>query len=1044
MFCDLVGSTELGRRLDPEELREVITTYQRACTDAVKRYDGHVAQYLGDGVLVYFGFPLAHEDDAERAVRAGLAIQAALADLNERKSEAGATSIAARVGIHSGLVVIGELGDGARSQPLALGDTLNVAARLEAVAEPGGVVISHTTMHLVPGLFVARSLGTPELKGIEDPIQVYAVDGGAGVSSRSGTADTLTPLAGREQELGQIGDRWKQVQAGHGQVVAVSGEAGIGKSRLIRALRDHVAETPHTVLEIRCSPYASGSAFQPVIELFEQGLGLDPGGAEEPEARIASLENGLGAVPGLSLPDVVPFVGALLGVPASERFPLPQIGPELQREKTLQALMAPILALEAQQPMVIVWEDLHWADPSTLELLGRLIDQTPTMHVLHVLAYRPDFEPPWLLTRSYICPLALTRLTQEDTRKIVESVAHAGPMPEGLLDEVVARADGVPLFAEELGRSVVESGLVVENDGHYEFRGRASDLTIPTTLQGSLMARLDRLSAAKHVAQIAATLGREFSYSLVEAVADVDVPTLRNGLSQLTAAEIIYQRGAPPESSYTFKHALIQDTAYESQLKSRRRELHARIARVLLEQFPQRVVAEPAIVARHCAEGGLVPEAITHFQHAAEQAIARLANSEAVEYLERALGLLETLPENAERTQQEIGLRMVLSGPQTSLLGYEDSVVLANLQHVDSLCDEIGEGPEQLGALIGLSVYNTTRGNLPTASGYAERILQIAEPLGIAELNLAGHMIVGSAAITGAPIPVACEHLTKALELAEVAVLPPPTAAYDIDPTILAHHTFAIALVLNGQPAKALEQIAEGERSARQLDHLNTLGSALLSSAIASYFLDDAAASHRYAAECVDRVRGRDFHVLESSALVFSGWSTVALGDSRGTAQVEEGIALAEKSGSMGGLVQLYETAADAFLLGGDYDRAMEFVEGGASALARTGELAAHEPQIRMLRAQILLESGRGDPAEVRKILLDSIDGWHAFESQWMEIRSLRPLISCAEGTDELADARVRLAAVCDGLTEAGESKRVTDARAFLELNGESSAFARP
>jgi hypothetical protein len=725
----------------------------------------------------------------------------------------------------------------------------------------------------------------------------------------------------------------------------------------------------------------------------------------------------------------VPFIGALLGVPESERFPLPQIGPELQRERTLQALMAPILALEAQQPMLIVWEDLHWADPSTLEILGRLIDQTPTTHVLHVLAYRPDFEPPWPMTRSYICPLALTRLTQEDTRKIVESV---GRLPAEILDEVVARADGVPLFAEELGRSVVDSGLVVERDGRYEYRGRVSDLTIPTTLQGSLMARLDRLSAAKQVAQIAATLGREFSYDLIEAIADLDVPTLRNGLSQLTAAEIIYQRGAPPESSYTFKHALLQDTAYESQLKSRRRELHARIAHVLQEQFAGRVAAEPAIMARHCAEGGLVSLAIEHYQHAGEQAIARLANSEAVEYFSRALGLLATLPESAERTQQEVGLRLVLSGPQTSLHGYEDPAVLANLVAADTLCDEIGEGPEQLGALIGLSVYNTTRGNLPMASGYAERILRIAEPLDIAELRLAGHMIVGSAAITGAPISVACEHLAKALELAAVATLPPPTAAYDVDPIVLAHHAFAIASVLDGRPARARAEIAEGERSARRLDHLNTLGSALLSAAIASYFLDDPGASQTYAAECLDLVRGRDYHTLESSALVFSGWASVVLGDSGSTAQVEEGIALAESSGSMGGLVQLYVTAADAFLLVRDYDRARGFVERGAAALERTGERAAHEPQIRMLRAQILLESGRGDPAQVRSILLDTIDRWHAFESQWMEIRSLQLLCRCARDAGELEDAHARLAGVCDALTEAADTKRVRDARALL------------
>ena len=366
-------------------------------------------------------------------------------------------------------------------------------------------------------------------------------------------------------------------------MLPISGDAGIGKSRLVWAFREQLAESPNTWLEMRCSPYTSGSAFQPLVELYETGLRF--GDNDPPEERVARLEAGLAALPGLRLEDVVPYVARLLALPASERFPVPDMSPALQRERTLDAMVAPLLALEKQQPVLLVCEDLHWADPSTLELLGRLVDQVPTMRLLLVLTFRPGFETPFSLARSYVSPLALTRLAKRHTREVVEAVSGGGRLPARLLDEIVARADGVPLFAEELARSVLESGLIVEREGRFEFRGRVSDLTIPPTLQDSLMARLDRLSAAKQVAQLGATLGREFSYGLVEAVADIDVPMLRNGLEQLVAAEILYQRGIPPESTYTFKHALLQDTAYESQLKSRRHALHARVAAILEERF---------------------------------------------------------------------------------------------------------------------------------------------------------------------------------------------------------------------------------------------------------------------------------------------------------------------------------------------------------------------------------------------------------------------------------------------------------------------------
>jgi len=1029
MFCDLVGSTQLAHRLDPEDYRDLVASYQDACSAAVKRFDGHVAQFLGDGVLIYFGYPHAHEDDAERAVRAALTIQASLGKANEARGAGSGVSVEARVGIHTGPVVMGDLGVGDRQQPLALGDTINVASRLERVAEPGGVVISQATLRLVPGLFLTRDLGTTDLKGVSEPVRVHSVERSMAVGSRIATAENLTQLAGRDLELAQLRDRWAQVKEGRGQVVSISGEAGIGKSRLVHALRGELADEPHSWFEACCSPYHTHTALQPVVELLESGLGIRD--VEEPTIRLEKLESGLSGIPNLDPSEVLPFLTVLLGLPPSERYPLPALGPELMREKTLQALMSPILAVEPRQPLVIFFEDLHWADPSTLEMLGQLIDEAATIRLMVVLTSRPSFEPPWP-ARSYMFPLGLSRLGQEQTETIVAAAAGDVRLPKRIVDEIVARADGVPLFAEELTRSVVDSGMVATEGGSAEFRGRLSDLTIPTTLQGSLMARLDRLSATKLVAQIAATLGREFPYPLIEAVAELDAPTLRSGLGQLVDAEILFQRGTPPDARYTFKHALLQDTAYESQLKSRRKELHATIARALEERFPERAASEPAVLAHHCAEGGLVSNAITYYERAAEIAVARLSNVEAIEELSRALELLETLPDSAERQLREIALRMALAGSQTASRGYEDESVLANVARVDALCEGLGAGPQQLGGLVPLAVYCMMRGDLPTASGYAARLLEIVEPLGIAELQVAGHMIVGSAAITAAPISEAVAHLDRAVELAQVAVLPAPVATFDVDVLTIAHATHSIASVLAGDPLRSKQFQATSLERGEGVNHLNSFGSGLLAVAVANYFFDDPHTTGELARKLVEAVEGRGLHALESSGRVFEGWARVMQGDLGGSAAVAEGVKLAEDSGARAGIVQVYFTATDTALAASDFDRATAYLERAREMIEQTRERAAFEPQVPMFQAAIQLRSGTGSDQEIEALLDDSTQRWAAFGSEWMELRTALLRAELAKKTGKHQAAREQLSRLCTRFADLPAIGRLLEARKVL------------
>ncbi|MBW2725190.1 MAG: protein kinase, partial [Deltaproteobacteria bacterium] len=545
MFCDLVGSTALSQQLDAEAYREIVRAYQARGGEAVERYEGHVVQYLGDGLLVYFGYPHSHEDDAERAVRAGRDVLRGLEVLSTRVEAEHGVPITARVGIHTGAVVVGEMGGGEKREVLALGDTPNIAARLEGFAEPGTVVVSDATLRLVAGVFVTEDRGVPELKGIEEPIRVHKVLQPSGVKSRLDRVTGLSSFVGREQELGLLLDRFEQAQEGRGQAVLAAGEAGIGKSRLLHALRERLPDLPHGWIECHTSPYTQSSALYPLIEMLE--VALDFKEKDSVEEKLERLERGL-AHAGLELDEAVPLFASLLSLRLPERYAPLELSPLLQRQKTLETLLAWVLALSEQQPLVLVVEDLHWIDPSTLEWLGLVIEQCATAKVLLLMTYRPSFEPPWP-ARGHVLPISLSRLSRQHVQELITSAFTADALSEEIVERIATRSDGVPLFVEELTKGVVEA--------------RSDDsLEIPETLQDSLMARLDRLGEAKLVAQLGSAIGREFEYTLLESVAPLNEAALREGLGRLVAAELVYQRGLPPKASYTFKHALVQDTAY--------------------------------------------------------------------------------------------------------------------------------------------------------------------------------------------------------------------------------------------------------------------------------------------------------------------------------------------------------------------------------------------------------------------------------------------------------------------------------------------------
>ncbi len=758
LFCDLVGSTPLSQQLDAEEWRDIIAQYQQAAAGAVARFGGHVAKNLGDGLLIYFGWPTAREDDPERAVRAGLAILDAMVPLNSALAAGDGMRLAVRVGIHTGPVVIADGGE-------VFGETPNVAARVQTAAEPDTVVIAAATQRLVAGMFVVEDRGPQALKGVHEPVTLYRVVQPSGVRGRLDvTAGRLTPFVGREPELATVIDHWERVQDGEGQNVLIVGEAGVGKSRLVGQLREHLAAVPHTWLECSATPYTETTPFHPVIELARQGLAFAP--EDTPRDKLGKIEAALTLAKIVS-PEATALMADFLNLERGEDAARLAMSPEMQRRKTMELLAAWELALAQAQPLVLVVEDLHWSDPSSLELLGRLIAQSPTARVMLVGTARPEFVAPWP-ERSNLTAIKLARLTKRQARLVIERVATAmegaappddsdGARPtalsDAMIDAIVARADGIPLYLEELARNALEPGVAQRVE------------EIPATLADSLMARLDRLSAAKEVAQRASVLGREFSYPLLAAVVGLEEAVLRHGLARLDEAEILFVRGEPPQSSYTFKHALLQEAAYESLLKRTRRQLHGRVVDVLLAQFPERAAAEPELIARHAELAGRIDEAITYYQRAGEQAQARSAHGEAIRHLRQAIALLATHPEGGARGAHEIPLQLALGESLGAARGLAHVEVEAAFERARVLCEASGDACRLGLALGGLAVFSFNSGQVERASVLGARVLAIAGQSGDTELAIEGHFQVGAAELYQGKFTSSLAHFEAARTL---------------------------------------------------------------------------------------------------------------------------------------------------------------------------------------------------------------------------------------------------------------------------------------
>lgn len=807
MFVDLVGSTALSAQLDPEDMRWVITSYQNTVAGIVTRFAGHVAKYMGDGVLCYFGWPHAHEDDAERAVRAGQAIMQAMTGM---KAPSG-NRLSARAGIATGLVVVGDLvGEGAAQEEAVVGDTPNLAARVQGLAEPGQVVVAEGTRSLLGNVFELTDLGGQQLKGIEGETAAYAISGERAAESRfeARSAGDVSEMVGRDHELALMEERWSRAKAGEGQLVLLSGEAGIGKSRISRAMIDAVAREDHIRLNYQCSPYHIDSSLYPAIQQLTFACGI--GAGDSNDEKLDKLEAVL-------LEDSAPLIASLMGLDGEHRYGPLGLTPQQQRARTLEALVGQLIALSHKKPLLVVFEDAHWIDATSLELLDLCLDQVASARIVLLVTARPTFEHNFG-GHPIVTKLTLNRLGREQVSSIVAKITGGKRLPDGLLDEIAAKTDGVPLFVEELTKTVLESGELKETEAAYEMTGPISRLAIPATLHDSLMARLDRLQPIKEVAQTAACIGREFDFALLSAISTLDEAALADALEQLAAAELIYRRGVVPEATYIFKHALVRDAAYESLLKTRRRAVHAKLA----DALEATGLAAPELIAHHASEAGLTEKAIQYWQLAGEAALARPAYDEAISHLNAAIRMLDQLPDRTALKERELQMQVQLAQVLLTREGYGAESAAVAFERASKLMEATGDTTLLVPVNYGRWIGHYLRAEHKLGSELGQKLVAQVDKRDDLVARMVAHRLLAASLIALGRQKEANEHLNVSLEMFSPELTVNFADRFAQEPGVQIKAYLIFNLWLLGYPDQAAEHANVSRKAAAEIDHVNT------------------------------------------------------------------------------------------------------------------------------------------------------------------------------------------------------------------------------
>ncbi|WP_237050733.1 ATP-binding protein [Microvirga ossetica] len=1015
MFVDLVGSTALSSRLDPEDMRKVLHAYQNAVTGEIARLGGNLAKLMGDGVLAYFGWPSADEDDPERAVQAGLTIVQAVGRLSTPFGE----PIAARVGIATGLVIVGDLiGEGAAREEAVVGETPNLAARLQEAAPAGAVVIAAGTRRLLGDTFDLRDLGPVYLKGFDRPVNSFEVLRPRLAESRfeARHPDRSLPMFGRDQELALVLERWRQSVAGEGQAVLVVGEAGIGKSRLVQALLDETAEDPHIVLRYQCSPQYTGTPLWPVVQQlgFAAGFVPEDGDEQKWQKTEALLRRGTDDVS-----EAAPLIASLLGIEAESPYPFQELSSQQRRARTQAALIQQLLGLERRHPVLIVIEDVHWIDPTTLELFSQVLDRIANARVLMVLTSRPDNQPN-LGGHPHVTRLTLNRLGRGSTEAIVSRLSGSQSLPPAVLREIAARTDGVPLFIEELTKAVLEAGMTAPG-------------AVPVSLYASLLARLDRVTGVREVAQVAACVGREFSYSLVAAVSPVSEADLQSALDRLTAAELIFRRGTPPETHYAFKHALVRDAAHESLLKDRRQQLHASIAQALEEHFPESWDMEPELLARHYTEAGLTEQAVEYWRRAGEQALARSAMAEAVTHLTEGLAVLRSLALGQERQQHELRLQLALGQASIAGKGFAAPETGRAYARARELCLELGDVPQLFPVLYGQSVFYFQRGELREAHEIACELLRLGRERLNAAAQMIGHRMVGSTLCQCGRFAESRDAFEAALALYDPVRDRGSGLVYAIDTRVMCLSWLSHLYLILGDPDQALALSRRVPAHVGELEHPGTAAVALAWGCIFDQLLRDPHNAETQAQAAIALGTEQGFPLYRAAGSVVHGWAQAEVGRvADGLAEMRQGLADYRATGAEMWSPYFLGLLADASRREDSAQEGLGLVEAALTQIRHTGGQWI-EAELHRVRGELLLARSEPDQQEAELCFHRALALARGQNARLWELQVAMSLARLWSNQHRTQAAHDLLAPICSLFKDGFEISALRDAEILLD-----------
>lgn len=956
MFSDLVDSTKLSARMDPEDLRELISTYYRCVADAVRRFGGFVARYSGDGVLVYFGYPEAHEDDAERAVRAGLEVIAAVSAIKT------SPSLQARVGIATGLVVVGDLmGPGEPRESGIVGETPNLAARLQGIAEPNMVVIAETTRRLIGDLFELRDLGAKDLKGITEPVRVWMALRASAFESRFEALHPsagVTGLVGREEETELLMRCWSRTKSGEGQVVLISGEPGIGKSRLTAALLERVAPEPHTRLRYFCSPQHADSAYYPIIGRLERAAGLLRD--DTPKQKLDKL-NALLTQTSTSIEDAA-LIAEMVSLPNDGRYPALNMTPQQRRQKTMEALSAQVEMLSRQNPTLMILEDAHWVDPTSLEAFGRLVDRIRKLRVLLLVTFRPEFDAPWV-GRAHVTTLILNRLAEQEAATMIECIVGNSLLPENIRQDIIERSDGIPLFVEEMTKAVLEAGSEMAAERAIA-AVPSTALAVPASLHASLMARLDRLGGpAVELAQIASAIGREFSHALLSSVARQPEAELTSTLDRLIAAGLLFRRDQPPHATYLFKHALVRDAAYGTLLRESRRTLHARIAETIETEFSEIAENRPELLARHWSEAGSIEKAAGLWGKAGQRSLAQSALAEAAGQLRRALDQLATLADTSLLRREQIRLQVALVNALMHLNGYaapEPKAAVEQARQFIERAEALGDTPEDplllFSVFYGAWAANYVAFNGDVTRELAAQFVALAEKQGQTVPIMIGHRLMGTSLLLTGDIAKSREHFDQALALYDPAKHRPLATRFgqDVCVSILVYR--ALAQWILGYPVAALADVDHAIEDAHDSGHAGTLMYAQFHTSLTNVLCAKYAAADTQSNDTVRLADEKGAALWRALATMQKGCILALSGNAaEGIELMTSGIAAYGSTGSRVYLPKFLSHLSWAYAELGQFDKAWSCI-GEAMIAVKTTKERWYEAEIHRVAGEIALK----------------------------------------------------------------------------------------